>query len=110
MRIKVNAAIPLKTWTHIVVTATNNDAFRPDIGVYVNKVKVYAKESGFLPATGSMTNCYIGKSNWANAVSQYENRDELFKGRIFDFRAYKRAFSEQEISDSYDWGKEILGI
>jgi hypothetical protein len=110
MRIKVNNSIPLNKWVHITVTATNNDAFRPNMAVYIDGKKVLEKESGFLPSTGSMTNCYLGKSNWSNGVSQYENRDELFKGRIFDFRAYKTSLSEQLIQESYDWGKGKLGL
>ena len=57
-----------------------------------------------------MTNCYIGKSNWANSVSQYENRDELFKGSLFDFRAYTVSLSEDLITQTYDWGLEKLGL
>jgi hypothetical protein len=110
MRIKVNNSIPLNKWTHITITATNNDAFRPNIAVYVNAKKMLEKENGFLPSTGSMTNCYLGKSNWASGVSQYENRDELFKGRLFDFRAYKRSLSEQLIQESYDYGQKKLGL
>jgi hypothetical protein len=110
MRIKVNNSIPLGKWTHITITATNNDAFRPNIAVYVNGKMVLQKENGFLPSTGSMTNCYLGKSNWSTGVSQYEDRDELFKGRLFDFRAYKTALSKQLIEESYDWGKAKLAL
>lgn len=110
MRIKVNNSIPLNKWVHIVVTATSSDAFRPNMAVYIDGKKVLEKENGFLPSTGSMTNCYLGKSNWSNGVSQYENRDELFKGRLFDFRAYKTSLSEQLIQESYDWGKSKLGL
>lgn len=108
MRIKVAKAIPLKKWVHICITTTNDDAFRPNYAVYVNNERVSLKENGFLPSTSSMTNCYIGKSNWSNSVSQYENRDELFKGRLFDFRAYRRSVSDTLIQDSFDWGKAIL--
>ena len=110
MRIKINAVIPLKEWVHICVTATNNDAFRPNMAVYVNGKQVYIKENGFLPSTNIMESCYIGKSNWANSVSQYENRDELFNGTIFDFRMYKTMLDETMILDSYDWGKKKLGL
>ncbi len=110
MRAKATNAIPLNAWTHIAVTAIGNDAFRPNIAVYVNAKKVLEKESGWLPATSSMSNCYIGKSNWMNDVSQYENRDELFKGRLFDFRAYRRGLSEDLIQESYDWGKDMLNV
>jgi hypothetical protein len=110
MRMKLGSAIPLKRWTHICVTATSDDGFRPNIAFYINGKKVLEKESGWLPATSSMTNCYIGKSNWSNSVSQYEDRDELFKGKIFDFRAYRRNQSDAMIVESYDWGIEKLGI
>jgi len=110
MRVKVNGVIPLKKWVHICVATTNSDAFRPNLAIYINGEKVVQKESGFLPAASVMTNCYIGKSNWANSVSQYENRDELFKGAMFDFRMYKGMVSEKMIKDSYSWGKAKLGL
>ena len=110
MRIKVNGVVPLGKWVHIAIAATNNDAFRPNIGVYINGKKVVEKESGFLPSTGTMTNCYLGKSNWANATSQYENRDELFKGSMFDFRMYQGSVSEGMIMDSYTWGAARLRV
>lgn len=110
MRVKADNVVPLKKWTHICITATTSDAFRPNIAMYINGKKVAEKESGWLPSTSSMTNCYLGKSNWSNDVSKYENRDELFKGRMFDFRAYRRTVSQSLIDDSYNWGKEILQL
>jgi hypothetical protein len=95
---------------HIAIAATNDDAFRPNLGVYINGVKILEKEGGFLPSTGSMTNCYLGKSNWMNATSQYENRDELFKGSMFDFRMYQGTVSQQLIQDTYSWGKLRLNL
>jgi len=108
MRIKVAGAIPKGKWTHVTITTTSNDAFRPNISVYINAKKVFEKESGWLPAATSMTNCYIGKSNWSSS-GQYENRDELFKGKLFDLRAYKKSLSEGMIQDSFDWGQAQLG-
>ena len=110
MRIKVSQAIPKQRWTHICITATSMDAFRPDYAVYINGKKIYEKESGWLPAASSMTNCYIGKSNWTNSVSQYENRDEGFRGRIFDFRAYRKNLSDGFVDDCVTWGKEKLDL
>jgi hypothetical protein len=110
LSIKVNSVIPVKRWTHICVTTLNNDAVRPTIMIYVDGKLVRMKEDGFLPSTGTMSNCYLGKSNWIGVGDQYENRDELFKGRLFDFRAYKRAVGEQLITDSYKWGLESLGL
>jgi hypothetical protein len=109
LRMKVNSAIPLGIWTHIVITVNDSDAFRPTLAVYINAKNVYEKEGGFLPSTGSMTNCYIGKSNWLTEA-QYTNKDEPFKGSMFDFRVYQKGLSEQLIQDSYDWGKSNLGL
>ena len=110
MRMKVNSIVPVKKWVHICVTASDGDAFRPNIGIYVNGELVLKRPSGFLPSTGSMTNCYIGKSNWANGVSKYEDRDELFRGQMFDFRMYNTKVSEEFIKRSVAWGKDVLNI
>ena len=110
LQIKVNGVIPLKKWTHIAVAATNSDAFRPSLGVYINGTKVLDKLDAFLPSTDFMTNCYLGKSNWVSTTSLYDNKDELFKGRMFDFRAYTGLVSARVINDSVDWGKIKLGL
>jgi hypothetical protein len=110
MRMKINSIVPVGKWVHLCVTTTTDDAFRPGIGIYVNGALTLMKADGFLPATSNMTNCYLGKSNWANAVTQYEDRDELFKGRMFDFRMYKTKVSEKFIQESVEWGKAKLGI
>ncbi len=110
MRITVPNSVPLRKWTHIAVTAATNDAFRPDIKIFINGIQSAFFPSGFLPQTNYMTNNYLGKSNWADATSQYENRDELFKGRIFDFRAYNTIMSEKKIGESVKWGTKLLGI
>ena len=110
MRLRVPSIIPLKTWTHICVTAKSDDAFRPDIGIYVNGEQVFVEPSGFLPQASTLSNCYLGKSNWANATSQYENKDELFKGKMFDFRAYKVPVADKVIQESVSWGKKKLDV
>lgn len=110
MRCKINAAIPLKKWTHIVITAKSTDSFRPDIGFYINGVQTFVEPAGYLPQAQSTTNNYIGKSNWANSASQYELKDELFNGKLFDFRMYKSILSEKKINATISWGKEKLGI
>lgn len=110
MQIKVADAVKLREWTHITITAESNDAFRPDIAVYVNGRKAATKPSGFLPQTNYMTHNYIGKSNWSSASSQYENRDEMFKGRLFDFRVYNNQMGFSKIMETIKWGAEILEI
>jgi len=109
-RILVNGVIPLKKWCHVVITAKSNDSFRPDVAIYINGTQVFVEPSGFLPQAQSTTNNYIGKSNWANATSQYEMKDELFSGKIFDFRMYNSVMSEEKIKKSIVWGQSMLAI
>jgi hypothetical protein len=110
MRLLVNNIMPKGKWTHVCITAMGNDAFRPDYAMYVDGKVVVQRESGWLPATSNMTNCYLGKSNWANSVSQYENRDELFHGKMFDFRMYKTPVPEDMLAESIEWGKKKLSL
>jgi hypothetical protein len=110
MRIKVPQMFVKGKWTHVVITATNNDAFRPDIAVYKNGQQMYVEPSGWLPQNNETSKNYIGKSNWENDTSQYANRDELFKGAVFDFRAYKRNVGDAFVKESFEWGKKMLGL
>lgn len=109
-RIKVNGVIPLKKWCHITISAKSNDSFRPDIAIYINGTQVYLQPSGYLPQARSTTNNYIGKSNWSNATTQYELKDELFSGKMFDFRMYKNVMSEEKIKKTISYGMNMLGI
>ena len=111
MRIVVKGAIPLQKWTHVVITAESNDAFRPDIAVWIDGVKVFVQPSGWLPQNSSTANNYIGKSNSYNLGTQYEaGRDELFRGRLFDLRAYKSIMGAKRIAETVKWGKDLLGL
>ena len=110
MRIKVNSVIPLKKWCHIAITANSTDSLRPDIVIYINGTQVYVEPSGHLPQAKTTSNNYIGKSNWSNATSQYELKDELLNGKIFDFRMYNTPMSETKIKKSIAWGTNLLGI
>ena len=40
----------------------------------------------------------------------FENKDQLFHGRLFDLRGYKSQLSEGLIKDSIGWGKAKLGL
>ena len=110
MQIKMNKAIKINTWSHIVITATTMDAMRPDIYIWVNGVKAGEQLAGFLPQNKSTTHNYLGKSNWANEDSLYEIRDELFKGNLFDFRMYSAPLSSDRIDRIQMWGKDMLGL
>jgi hypothetical protein len=110
MTIKVPAAVKVGVWTHIAVTAFNMDSMKPDIGIYVNGELVYTKPSGVLPQTSFTERNYIGKSNWAEQTSSSDNKDELFKGSMFDFRMYATNMSKDKVKDTYNWGKDLLGL
>jgi hypothetical protein len=110
LQIKVPGAIPLRKWTHIVVSAASTDAMRPDLAIYVNSVLVAQKPSGYLPSSSFMSRCYLGKSNWVDATNQYDNKDELFRGSLFDFRMYRTPLPPELIQKSYTWGQQKLEL
>jgi hypothetical protein len=110
MRIKIDGVIPLRKWTHIAITAVELASFRPTIKVYIDGEDTYTKPSGHLPQASTTTNNYFGKSNWTNDTSEYENKDELFNGSLFDVRGYKTPMSAKKIKDTVKWGKELLGL
>jgi Concanavalin A-like lectin/glucanases superfamily len=110
VQIKVNRAIPLQKWAHIVITAKTMDAMRPDLLVYVNGNLLFTQEQGFLPQAKVTSHNYLGKSNWANETSGYELRDELFAGSMFDFRMYSTALSETKVKRILQWGMGKLGL
>ena len=86
------------------------DSFRPDIAVYIDGQQNFIQPSGWLPQASYTSNNYLGRSNWENTTSQYENKDELFQGSLFDFRAYNVNLSDDIIKKSYTWGKDKLGL
>lgn len=108
--VQLRNAIQLKKWAHIVITATSTDAFRPSLDFYINGIKIQTVDDGWLPLNNFTTHNYIGKSNWSSVTSQYENADELFKGKMFDFRGYGSIMSDTLIKHTYTWGCQMLGI
>ena len=110
LHIQVKNVIPLRQWVHITITAGNNDAWKPDLKVYRNAELVHTESAAWLPQNNYTTNNYIGKSNWSNVTSPFDNADELFKGKMFDFRGYRIAMNEKKIKDTYKWGKKLLGL
>jgi hypothetical protein len=110
MQVKINKAIGLNEWTHIAITAVSMDAVRPDIKFYVNGEAIYSQESGFLPQTQYTEKNYLGKSNWTDQPGEYELRDELFKGSMFDFRMYTRPLDELFIKNIIKWGAPLIGL
>jgi hypothetical protein len=110
MRITLGGVIKLKTWTHIAITAVEMDSLRPTIQVYINGELSITKPSGFLPQPAVTTNNYFGKSNWLATTNEFENKDEIFQGSLFDVRGYKTPMSAKKIGDTVKWGKEMLGL
>lgn len=110
MRIVLPGVIPKRQWVHLCITAKSDDAFRPDIAIYINGKQAFLQPSGFLPQASTLSTCYLGKSNWSTVTSQYENKDELFMGKMFDVRGYKQQISETVIKESVAWGKDKLGL
>jgi hypothetical protein len=110
VQIKVNRAIPLGQWTHILIAAKTSDAMRPDLNVIINGNLVFTQAQGYLPQAKITSHNYLGKSNWANDSSMYELRDELFHGSIFDFRMYSSVVSETKGKRILQWGLGKLGL
>lgn len=110
MRVKLPNAIKAQTWTHITITAKTLDAFTPDIQFWVNGELLYTKPAGALPQRNYTTNNYLGKSNWTAVTSQYENNDQLFQGKMFDFRVYKTPIAAKKIKEIVAWGRQKLGV
>lgn len=110
LHIQVKNIFTVKKWTHIAITTTNNDAFKPGLKIYKDGKLVHTEESAWLPQSNDTTKNYIGKSNWANVTSQMDNKDELFKGKIFDFRGYRTRMTEKKIKDTIEWGKPLIGF
>jgi hypothetical protein len=108
LHIQVKNIIPLRKWTHITITTTNNDAFKPGLTIYQNATLVHSEASAFLPQTNSTSYNYIGKSNWTNVTSADVNQDELFNGKLFDLRGYTLSMTDKKIKDTYKWGQQYL--
>jgi uncharacterized membrane protein YcgQ (UPF0703/DUF1980 family) len=106
----VKNVFPLRKWVHIAITTTNNDAFKPGLKIYRNGELVLTEAAAWLPQTNETTNNYIGKSNWSNVTTPYQNADELFKGKMFDIRGYDILMTEKKIKDTVQWGKDRLGL
>ena len=110
MHCQVKNAISLRQWAHVVITTRNTDAFRPDLEFYINGKLLYTEAAAWLPQNNSTTYNYIGKSNWQDVTSPYQNADELFKGKLYDFRGYRTPMAASKIASAYKSGREWLQI
>jgi hypothetical protein len=110
LHIQVKNVFPLRKWVHVCLTATSSDAIRPGLRLYVNGESTYTEPSAWLPQKNATTHNYIGKSNTMSVTSQNDNKDELFKGAMFDVRGYSQIMSKKKVKDTYNWGKTLLGL
>ena len=110
LHIQVKNVIPLRKWVHIVITTEGGDPWKPALKIYADGNVVHQEESAWLPQTNYTSNNYIGKSNWADNASGMANKDELFKGKLFDFRGYRTEMNEKKVKETLTWGKKMLGI
>ena len=107
---KALKAIPLKKWVHVCITTASGDGVRPALQIWIDG-KIYTEDpNGHLPQSSTTSNNYVGKSNWMNSSSQYENRPEMFKGSLFDLRGYNQTLNEDRIKKTIHWGKLRLGL
>jgi hypothetical protein len=109
LHLQVKNVFPLKKWTHIAITTTSNTSFTSGLAIYKNGKVIHSEQNAPLPQTNYTKRNYIGKSNWSSATSNDVNADELFKGKLFDFRGYRTMMTEKKIKDTVSWGKELLG-
>jgi hypothetical protein len=107
---KVQGAIKLKVWTHICITTASGDGVRPALEIWINGEKLAEDGNAHLPQSSFTNNNYLGKSNWFNGSSQYENKPEMFKGGLFDVRGYSQSINESKLKKTIRWGKLRLGI
>jgi hypothetical protein len=89
--ITVEEQIPTDEWTLVTVTSEGDK-----ISLYINGKKVGEEEGVTLDPyeiSSSMTQCYIGKSQYS--------ADSMYKGYIDEFKVYNRALSDDEVKNLY---------
>jgi hypothetical protein len=107
---KVQGAIKLNKWTHICITTASGDGVRPALEIWIDGEKLAEDGNAHLPQSSFTNNNYLGKSNWFNGSSQYENKPEMFKGGLFDVRGYSQSINEDKLKKTIRWGKLRLGV
>ncbi len=110
MRILLPDAIPLKQWVHICLTTTGMEPTRPTWQLWINGFKKYETADGFLPIKSYTQRNYIGRSNWEGQTASLQDRDERFRGALFDFRLYRTPMPEGKIKKTHLWGENKLGL
>jgi hypothetical protein len=108
--INVLKAFKLGHWTHCCITTSSNDGVRPGLQIWIDGIKMAEKDGTHMPQVAITKNNYLGKNNWINGSSKFENKPELFKGGLFDVRGYNQPMNEEKLKKTIAWGKKRLGI
>jgi hypothetical protein len=108
MRMRIVNCIPLRKWTHVAITTTDNASFRPTWQVYIDGKNVYEQPDGHVPLKSYTTMNYIGRSNWEKVTAEYQDADQRLRGALFDFRLYRSPMSAAKIARTVEWGKDRL--
>ena len=108
MRLRLPHTIPLKKWTHIALTTTDNESFRPTWQIYIDGKNVFEHPDGHVPLNSYTTLNYLGRSNWESVTAEYQDADQRLRGALFDFRLYRTPMSAAKIEKTFAWGKEKL--
>lgn len=89
--VSVERNIEAGRWTHLAMTCEGET-----LRIYINGVLAGEETNVELDPyeiAYPMTNCYIGKSQWA--------QDKYFNGMIDEFRLYNKGLSEEEVWELY---------
>jgi hypothetical protein len=108
--VNVLRAFKLKKWTHVCITTASSDGVRPNLQIFIDGEKMAEKDGTHLPQVAITKNNYLGKNNWINSSSSYENKAELFKGSLFDVRGYNQPVSKDKLNKTLKWGRKRLGL
>jgi hypothetical protein len=108
--VNVLKAFELRKWTHCCITTASGDSVRPALQIWINGIKMAEKQGTHLPQTSITSNNYFGKNNWMSDSSQFENKPELFRGGLFDFRGYSQPMATGKLKKTIEWGKKRLGV
>jgi len=89
------SALTANVWHHIAIVLPAGSTYTGTM--YIDGVAVATNSAMTLHASdiGVTTNNWLGRSQYSGTVTG----DPLFNGSLDDFRVYKRALSQQEISD-----------
>ena len=84
-------------WRHMVWTLTyaTPNSYTSTWNLYINGVNKYNGSTNLYPSVSvTLSNCYLGRSNWAN--------DGYYNGNIDEFRIYDSVLSDTDVTALYN--------